>query len=30
MLKENLDSKIESFDGEGGNSNKAQTFHRGA
>ena len=29
MLKENLDSKIESFDGNGGNSNKAQTVHRG-
>ena len=29
MLEENLDSKIESFDGNGGNSNKAQTVHRG-
>lgn len=29
MLKENLDSKIESFDGNGENSDKAQTVHRG-
>lgn len=28
MLKENLDSKIESFDGNGENSNNAQTVHR--
>ena len=27
MLKENLDSKIESFDGNGENSNNAQTVH---